>query len=191
MGDSKTAVAFCSAQLGGDARGQRNGSEFQQSWHGPVGRGGLCSRMREKTMSGRGWEGLRNDLWEGFSCPTTQRRSAASWGVASHMLSCLHFVLPQKQDGLLPRLGPFPGHSCLTQLGVTGTRLLRCCSTSSLFRCCEGLPVLRAVWPLRPSPASLARDSDGLQRSTWRQLFLAQNTKDHCPRLPQAQPRGR
>lgn len=150
-----------------------------------------AERKRGQRQGSRRSEGLRNDLWGGFSHPTAPGHGAASWGVDTrHQLHAelLHFAQPQKCGKLLPRLAAFPGHSCPTELEFTVDGHLHAPCTMHNSMQLHGtrqflLPLLRrgcgGSLPFWPNPASLGSSRDALQKGpAWRQLFLAQTTQD-------------
>lgn len=96
----------------------RSTAKLARAGRGEVGPPAECKRGQHQ--GSRRSEGLRNDLWGGFSHPTAPGHGAASWGVATgHQLHAelLHFAQPQKCGKLLSRLAAFPGHSA--QLNCT------------------------------------------------------------------------
>lgn len=106
----------------------------------------------------------------------------------SYMLSCLHFVLPQKCGRLLLPFGCLPGHSCPTELDFTVDGCLHAPCTTDCYCCCgRADSAAGRSLPFWPSPASPGEGRGALQGgSAWRQLFLTKTTWDGvagCPGL--------
>lgn len=94
----------------------------------------MAGRKGRQRQGSRRTEGLRNDLWGGFSRPTAQGQGAASWGVATRHK--LHAELPAlcpapEMWQVIAPLGCLPGPSCRTELGFTADRHLHAPRTTA------------------------------------------------------------